>query len=318
MNCEDEPMPDLDSPEFATPLVLPPRHPAEELTGCRLQAGDAASPIVHMPLPHEAAPSLSHLAVAVDIAAGQAAARCLPGPHTALRTLALNLQLGAALTPGTWVAAHGHVRAHQGQSILTSCEVFDADGALLGLGTGRFMIVDVPRQPAPTVAPAQLDASVIPPSWDAALGLGVPVLREAAGTQGSVTTQSAAPSPATDNAASMVHGGVQIRALELAMRSALSSNRAASPNAAQGPDPAPGVDGASSVRGLAQGTVLSDVAVVFHRPVPIGSDAGVEARSSVRRRGRRVAVAEASLVGPDHKLLCTAEGIFTAAPSASQ
>lgn len=287
-------MPDVDSPEATIPLVHPPRHPAEELTGCRLQAGDTGAPIVHMPLPHGVAPSLSHLAVAVDIAAGQAASLRLPGPHTALRTLALNLQLGADLTPGTWVAAHGHIRAHQGQSILTSCEVFDAEGALLALGTGRFMIVDVPRQPPSTVPPAELDRSGIPTSWDAALGLGDPVPQEADDTPGLVTTRSAAPSAATDNAASMVHGGVQVRALELAMQSAL------------------GLDSP------AQAEVLSDVAVVFHRPVPIRTGTGVEARSSVRRRGRRVAVTEASLVGADQKLLCTAEGIFTAGLSASQ
>lgn len=304
-------MPDVDSPEVQIPLVHPPRHPAEELTGCRLQVADTDAPVVHMPLPHDVAPSLSHLAVAIDIAAGQAAGSRLVSPHTALRTLALNLQLGAPLTPGTWISAQARIRAHQGQSILASCEFFDAEGALLALGTGRFMIVDVPRQQRSAVPAAELDRSVIPPSWDAALGLGDPVSQVGEHTQDSVSTRSAAPNAATDNAASMVHGGVQVRALELAMHSTLGLKSGPGLKSAAG-----GGSALDAGRPYPE-SVLSDVAVVFHRPVPIG-DTGVQARSTVRRRGRRVAVAEASFVGSDHKLLCTAEGIFTAALSEPQ
>lgn len=304
-------MPDADSFEAPLPLVHPPRHPAEELTGARFQVTETEAAIVHMPLPREVAPSLAHLAVAIDTAAGQAAGRRLTGPDTALRTLSLNLQLAADLASGTWVAAHGSIRAQQGQSLLTSCEVFDDQGVLLALGTGRFMIVDVPRSRRPAVPPIALDRSVIPSSWDPALGLGDPA-PEAGGTaQNMVTTRSAAPSPATDNAASMVHGGVQVRALELAMHSALE---AAGADAERADSPAE-AGSAPGLGRLAVGPVLSDVAVVFHRPVPLGDDGGVQARSSVRRKGRRVTIAEASLVNRDHKLLCTAEGIFTPAPS---
>ena len=63
---------------------------------------------------------------------------------------------------------------------------------------------------------------------------------------------------------------------------------------------------------------LSDVAVVFHRPVPLDSGAGVQTRSSVRRTGRRVSVTEASLMDADQRLLTTAEGIFTAASSSQE
>lgn len=292
-------MPDVDDPTVQSsavrsPLVRPPRHPAEELTGCRLAIGDAEPVGVHMPLPQDAAASLSHLAVAIDVAAGQAAARQLPGPETALRTLSLNLQLGAPPAAGTWVSAHGRLRSQKGRSLLTSCEILDASGDLVALGTGRFIIVDVPRRGLPTPAPVPLDRSALPPAWDDALGLGDPQQQTEDPAQTPITVRSAAPSAATDNGAGMVHGGVQVRALELAMRSALEAG--------------------SPPRALS----LSDVAVVFHRPVPLDSGAGVQTRSSVRRTGRRVSVAEASLMDADQRLLTTAEGIFTAASSSQE
>lgn len=275
--------------QIHTPLVHRPRQAAEKLTGCRVQVTDkdtdADHVTAHLPLPDDVAPSLSHVAVAIDAAAGHAAARHLTS-STSIRTLSLNAQLTAALTAGSWLRVVGRSRALQGRSIVASTEVFDAADNLVALGTCRFVVIDQPRSTSPEAISEVLDQSVVPRSWDAALGLGQATSGNSAGTGESLTLRSAAPAATTDNAASMVHGGVLVRALELGMHSALG------------------------VADTDPETVLSDVAVVYHRPVPLGADTGIRTQSSVRRKGRSVSVAAASLVGPEQRLLSTAEGIF--------
>lgn len=279
-------MPDMKTAELQAPLVHSPRHPADELTGCRLHATESDEASVHLPLPHDVAPSLSHVAVAIDTAAGEAAAAHLPNRGSAIRTLSLNAQLTASLTAGSWLQVYGRVRAVRGRSIVASTEVFDAAGDLVALGMCRFVVIDQPRSTGPAGSTSALDRSAVPSSWDAALGLGDALPGSSADSGNPTTVRSAAPQASTDNAASMVHGGVLVRALELGMHSALGRADA---------DPQ---------------AVLSDVAVVYHRPVPLGAGNGVQAPSSLRRTGRTVSVAAAALVGPDQKLLTTAEGIF--------
>ena len=285
-----ETMPETTTAQIQTPLVHQPRQAAEELTGCRVQVPDSDTGSdhvrVHLPLPEAVAPSLSHVAVAIDAAAGQAAARHLSSRSTAIRTLSLNAQLTAPLTAGGWLRVVGRPRALQGRSILASTEVFDSAGDLVALGTCRFVVVDQPRSGSPGAAPEALNPLAIPESWDAALGLGAAVSEGIPSSGEPMTVRPAAPEATTNNGASMVHGGVLVRTLELGMHSALGVADA---------DPQ---------------SVLHDVAVVYHRPVPLGADAGVQAQSRVRRAGRTVSVAAASLVGPEERLLTTAEGIF--------
>lgn len=270
-----------DATDVTAPLVYPPRHAAEELTGCRLQVEDSEQRVVWVPLPQGA--SLAHLVVAIDTAAGQAAAQHLPSRDFALRTLALNAQLAGPLIPGSWYRVIGSVRSCGEQLILVTCEVYDAADTLCALGSVRFVVVSSPRKSGSALSPEMLDVSAVPASWDAALGLGADVTDSLDGLQ----VRTAAPQASTDNGASMVHGGVQMRALELAMRSALGIGPTGQP-------------------------MLSDVAMVFHRPVPLGAETGIELHSGVRRQGRRAAVAHAGYVGPGQRLLSTAEGIFTA------
>lgn len=281
-----EAMPDLTSVQLSTPRVRTARQAAEELTGCRVEIPVTDQVTAHLPLPDDVAPSLSHVAVAIDAAAGQAAASHLVSYGTAVRTLSLNAQLTGALTAGSWLRVVGRTRAVQGRSIVASAEAFDAVGDLVALGTCRFITVDHPRSTSSGGSPTALDRSAVPNSWDAALGLGDAVAGRSTDAGYPLTVRSAALQASTDNAASMVHGGVLVRALELGMHSAL------------------GVEDADS------DAVLNDIAVVYHRPVPLGEGHGLQAQSSLRRRGRRVSVASASLVGPGQRLLTTAEGIF--------
>lgn len=281
-----ETMPDLTTVQLSTPRVRTARQAAEELTGCRVEIPATDQATAHMPLPGDVAPSLSHVAVAIDAAAGQAAASNLTEGGTAIRTLSLNAQLTGPLTAGSWLRVVGRTQALQGRSIVASAEAFDAAGDLVALGTCRFIMVDHPRSTSSGGSSTALDRSVVPNSWDAALGLGDAGPARGADSADGLTVRSAAPQASTDNAASMVHGGVLVRALELGMHSALGVEDA-------DPD-----------------AVLNDVAVVYHRPVPLGGGHGVQARSSLRRTGRRVSVATASLVGPGQRLLTTGEGIF--------
>src|SRR5699024_1752148 len=127
---------------------------------------------VHLPLPYDVAPSLSHVAVAIDTAAGEAAAAHLPDRRSAIRTLSLNARLTASLSAGSWMQVYGHVRAVRGRSIVATAEAFDAAGDLAAIGTCRFVVVDQPRSTSPEGSTSPLDRSAVPSSWDAALGLG--------------------------------------------------------------------------------------------------------------------------------------------------
>ena len=206
-----ETMPETTTAQIQTPLVHQPRQAAEELTGCRVQVPDSDTGSdhvrVHLPLPEAVAPSLSHVAVAIDAAAGQAAARHLSSRSTAIRTLSLNAQLTAPLTAGGWLRVVGRPRALQGRSILASTEVFDSAGDLVALGTCRFVVVDQARSGSPGAAPEALSPLAIPESWDAALGLGAAVSEGIPSSGEPMTVRPAAPEATTNNGASMVHGG---------------------------------------------------------------------------------------------------------------
>lgn len=267
-------------------LVHSPRQAAEELTGCRLQITTSQDTTVHIPLPREAPPSLSHLAVGIDMAAGQAATHQLTTIDTALRTVSLNAQLTGPLTSGKWFRAVSRTRAHKDHSIVCTCEVFDSTNNLVALGSCRFIVVNAVSGKNPTTPPETLDYTAIPPSWDSHLGLGKSSTRDTNGNPEGIILRPAAPTAATANHTSIVHGGIQVRALELAMRSALKRPGNALPS------------------------VLSDISVTFHRPVPTGKGTEVTAQSAVLRRGTRLSVAKASFTGPNETLMNTAEGIF--------
>lgn len=260
-------------------VVLGPRHPADELSSCRLVTRNSDGTTSLMVLPEVVDPSLGHLGMLADVSTAQALTRGLK-PGTGIRTLSLQLHLAQSLTPGELVCGKGTQLSLDdigglSQSILTSVH-----GTPLVTATGRFVVVREPySQPqAPIFEP--LDDVPTPQSWDTFYGV-----YDKKNAENSCQL-TAVPSISVRNHGPMMHGGMQVRALEIAMAEAA------------------GVGEESSE------FFLSDISVTYHRPVPVDGHSPIMLKGKVVRRGRRTLITSAAIETPEGRLLSSAEGIY--------
>lgn len=268
--------------EPGTPM-FPPRHPAEQLTGCRIHSRTHGAATAVMVLPTRTLPSLGHLAVLADVATGQAVVGDL-GAEQGIRTVGLHLHLAGTLEIGTFVRAWGERVSFDGSNGLSRSTLCASDGTVSAIATGRFMVVEDQYRPFDNPPKEPLEAITIPEEWDAALGI------QAQQRSKDWALLTALPLEQARNRAPMMFGGLHVRALELTMR------------AAAGFIPAP-----KSYR-------LTDIDVTFHRPVPIDGRTMIMMHGSVQRRGRRVVVVTGTLQTGDGQVLTSAQGTFLLEP----
>lgn len=263
--------------------VFRARHPAEEITGCRVHSRSMEGATALMALPTGTAPSLGHLGMLADIATGQA----LMGGIRAgqgIRTVGLHLHLAGTLKSGTFIRGWGEQVFFNGNNGLSRGTLYSPDGAISAIATGRFMVVEDHHSPYDSRT-EPLTTVVVPREWDTAFGI-----------QTQHTSQGQAvlvvvPKERTRNRAPIMHGGLQVRALELAMRAA---------------------------GGFAADTIsnrLSDIAVTFHRPVPIDGHTTILATGAVQPRGRRIVIVTGALESEDGRVLARAQGSFLLDPT---
>lgn len=267
-------MPETTMGDEAT--VLAARHPADALTGCRVESRghDIATAVLALP---EQAASLGHLGMLADVSTAQAMASAVPDGQGFV-TLALHLHLVGTVSPGSYVRGIGERLSFDGTSGLSRALLTNPDGSIAAAATGRFMVVEVGTKNTGTVRRQPLADLEPPGDWDWALGI---VSREHA--DGTAVLR-AVPHPDVRNQAPMMHGGVHLRALELAMRAAIGE---------------PG-----------RQPVLADLDVAFHRPAPADGETAVLLRGAVERRSRRVITATGSLETTDGRLLSSGRATF--------
>jgi acyl-coenzyme A thioesterase PaaI-like protein len=259
--------------------VFPPRHPAEQLTGCRIHTRTHGAATAVMVLPTRTIPSLGHLAVLADVATGQAVVGDLRAGQ-GIRTVGLHLHLAGALTAGAFVRAWGERVSFDGSNGLSRSSLYAPDGTVAAIATGRFMVVEDQHRSFDHPPTEPLEAITIPEEWDAALGIQAQQRFE------DRALLTALPGEHARNRAPMMFGGLHVRALELAMRAAAGFT--------------PGQEGCR----------LTDIDVTFHRPVPIDGRTLIMANGSVQRRGRRVVVVTGTLETGEGRVLTSAQGTF--------
>lgn len=267
----------------STPL-FPPRHAAEELTGTRLQRRTADGATAVTRLPSGAAPTLGHLGVLADVAAGQCLSPALP-PGQDVRTISLHLQLLRPMPEAALVLGDGRPRHLDADTGLATAEMTLIDGAAVALSTLRFMRVEATTHVPDPHGRSPLGELMVPPDWDESLGSTDSVDDDGTGVQ------ILRPHERTRNTAGVLHGGLHVRVMELACR-----------RAAQLP--------------LADGEFrLADIDVTYHRPLLVDGQSDHRLHGRLIRRGRRIIVAEAWLEDPRGRLLTQAHASFTRSSS---
>lgn len=260
-------------------LLFPPRHGAEVLTAVRIHSREPgiATAVTRLPMAEHA--SLGQLGVLADVAAGQAVVDKVPEGH-GIRTLGLHLHLAGNLVPGSTVRAWGQTLNYDQNTGLTSATMCDEDGCLVATTTGRFMVVPDQLRSTGDVATELLGDLAVPEPWDWALGI-----QDLARTDEGVAI-TGMPHESSRNRAPMMHGGLQVRALELALETAVA--------------PSPGE----------QGWRLADLDVFYHRPVPVDGHSTLVVRARVIRQGQRASVAAGTLETTEGRLLTGAQATF--------
>lgn len=262
-------------------LVLSARHPADELSSCRLHSRSPEGATSLMILPGDMRPSLGHLGMLADISTAQAVAVGLQ-PGSGIRTLGLQLHLAQNLKPGELIHGSGEQLSFDDISGLSRSTMTADNGMASAIATGRFIVVQE-QYAAPGSSTLEPLSTVPTPScWDDAYGIQE---REVSDGRALLT---AVPDNIVRNHGPMMHGGMQVRALELAM------------SAAAGPPAGP------------PGFTLTDINITFHRPVPVDGDTPIFMRGEVQRRGRRTVIVTATLETPEGRLLSSSEGVYLA------
>lgn len=271
-----EPLP---APSPDGTALFPQRHAAEQLTATRLQRRSVEGASAVTRLPSGVAPTLGHLGVLADVAAGQSLSPALP-PGQDVRTISMHMQLLRPLTEAALILGDGRPRHLDEMTGLATAELAQADGAVVALSTIRFMRVEAMTHVPDPHARFPLSELATPADWDPRLGIADPENEEKG-------AQLLRPDAGTRNAAGVLHGGLHVRALELACR-----------RAAQLP--------------LADGDFgLADIDLTYHRPLPVDESTDHRLQGSLVRRGRRILVARAWLEDPRGRLLTEAQASFT-------
>lgn len=256
--------------------VHAPRHPADALTGCRVESRGHDSATAVLALPEQTA-SLGHLGMVADICTAQAMAGAVPEGQGFV-TLGLHLHLVGSVVPGSYVRGVGERLSFDGTSGLSRALLTNPDGSIAAAATGRFMVVEERTKTTGTIRRQPLADLKAPDDWDWALGI---VSSE---HSGGTAVLRAVPHSNVRNHAPMMHGGIHLRALELAIRAAIEE---------------PG-----------RQPVLTDLDVAFHRPVPADGETAVLLRGAVERSSRRVITATGSLETTDGRLLSSGHATF--------
>lgn len=270
--------------------LFPPRHAAEELTATRLQRRGVEGASAVTRLPSGVAPTLGHLGVLADVAAGQSLSPALP-PGQDVRTISMHLQLLHPLPEAALVFGEGRPRHLDADTGLATAEMTLADGTVVALSTVRFMRVEATTHVPDPERRFPLGGLAIQSDWDAALGLG-DSKQGATGAVGDPTAEDdgvlvVRPHERTRNAAGVLHGGLHVRVLELACR------RTAGLPAQNGP------------------FRLADLDVTYHRPLLVDGTTDHRLHGRLIRAGRRIIVAEARLEDPRGRLLTQAHASYT-------
>lgn len=249
--------------------------PAEHLLSVSITAAEGRS-VSSQQLPGSAGSlSVGWLGCLLDATGGRPLAFALPD-GTRCTTVGMRVDVvGRLPLAGELVHGRGEL-LHMGPDFAVSrATVTAGDGVEIATAVLRFLL-------APDVATIRVpEAALVPAkSWGSLpdLGAGLGVQRS------SVSAERAelfvVPTPAFGNPYAIVHGGMHFALADLAMSAAVGAEY-----------------------------TLLDVALGFHRPIPIdGSPVRVVA--TVRQRGKRVVVAESVLVGHDGVELTTVRGTF--------
>lgn len=277
-------MPTQIDPSNGATTVFPARHAAEVTSGTRLLRRTSHEAVAATRLPEDTPPTLGHLGVLADVAAGQCLSPALPAGQD-VRTIGLHLHLSAAPPVGGLVIGVGEPRMLSHGIGLATAQMHLADGTPIAISTLRFMVVEAATH-VPDPDPSdltQLDALRPPPDWDPALGLGN--LR----TLGDSADAVLIPKTGSRNAAGVLHGGLHVRALELAARAAAGLPRS---------DAAP------------EDFRLMDIDMTYHRPVHVEAATAWQVAAQTVRRGRRAIVATAEIASASGKPHTQAQALF--------
>lgn len=265
------------------------RAPAEHLLGVSVPEADTEhARVIQTGVPR--AFSLGWLGVLVDTAGG----RWLPhrlGPGMRCPTVTMHLELVRPHVAGrdSVLVADGRPLSHGDGWALGEIVVMGAGLLPLAVGNTRFVLAESdPSAPDPP----QLSGVVTGESGradDLMTLLGVPEV-EATGGRASLVFR---PATVHTNPYGIVHGGLHVALVDLAMSSAIDTVIDTAMH-----DSTP--DGA--------GMELLGVDVAFHRPIPV--DDPVSVTATVMHRGRTAALAEATVYAGNGKPLTTARGNF--------
>lgn len=267
---------------------------AEELLGVAVTAAghgwiEAAMPVPAGVTADDPMPA-GFAGMLADVALGRTVLTTLP-PDGACRTATLRLDVtGLPVAAGETLAIRGRLLARRDTLVLAAGDVLAGEGRLVARCSGWFVALEAAGEPHPYTSDA-LDADAARPA-----GASLARLRELTGLTGltELTERDAGPGrfAATIKAGQelanrdqIMHGGMQVVLMEAAL--------------------------SATARTVAGGARIAGLEVTLHRPVPVDG-AHLRASGRVVRAGRRVLSAEATVTGPDGRLLIAATGTFAA------